>query len=42
MRGLSDTTIKAYSIDLRQFTKFFKENNWQSKIQVENIYKIFI
>lgn len=36
MRGLSDKTIKAYSIDLRQFEEFGEKNNWQSKVHIES------
>ena len=35
MKGLSDKTLKAYTIDLNQYESFCKNQNWQSKIQIE-------
>ena len=35
MKGLSDKTIKAYSIDLKQFLEFCNDMAWSEKETIE-------
>ncbi len=39
MKGLSEKTLKAYSIDLRQFTEFCADKHWNEKETIEEYIK---
>lgn len=40
MKGLSDKTLKAYSIDLRQFSEFCTDKSWNEKETIEEYIKV--